>query len=72
MALIDCVFPKLLSPKTWLDKCLKSSVSEAPTTSTMVNGPKYCQNLIHSTLTAKEIELEKVSLTDMANLGSAC
>ena len=69
MALIDCVFPKLRSPKTWLDKCLKSSVSEAPTTSTMVNGPKY---LIHSTLTAKEIELEKVSLTDMANLGSAC
>ena len=60
------------SPKTWLDKCLKSSISEAPTTSTMVKRPKYCQNLIHSTLTAKAIELEKVSPTDMPNLGSAC
>ena len=26
MTLIDCVFPKLRTPKTWLDKCLKSPV----------------------------------------------
>ena len=28
--------------KTWLDKCLKSPVSEDPLTSKMVNGPKHC------------------------------
>ena len=27
--------------KTWLDKCLKSLVSEDPLTSNMVNGPKH-------------------------------
>ena len=27
--------------KTWLDKCLKSPVSEDPLTSNMVNGPKH-------------------------------
>ena len=29
-------------PKTWLDKCLKSPVSEYPTKSNMVNAPKHC------------------------------
>ena len=28
--------------KTWLDKCLKSPVSEDPSTSDMVNGRKHC------------------------------
>ena len=28
--------------KTWLDKCLKSPVSEDPMKSNMVNGPKHC------------------------------
>ena len=28
MTLIDFVFPKILTPKTWSDKCLKSPVSE--------------------------------------------
>ena len=28
--------------KTWLDKCLKSAVSEEPWTGNMVNGPKHC------------------------------
>ena len=27
-------------PKTWLDQCLKSPVSENPTKSNMVNAPK--------------------------------
>ena len=31
--------------KTWLDKCLKSPVSEDPSTSNMVNGPKQFSNL---------------------------
>ena len=39
MTFIDFVFLKLLAPKTWLDKCLKSPVSEDPSTSNMVNGP---------------------------------
>ena len=37
--------------KTWLDKCLKSPVSEDPSTSNMVNGPKHCWNLNDSTFT---------------------
>ena len=35
--------------KTWLDKCRKSPVSEHPSTGSMVNGPKYCENLHDST-----------------------
>ena len=31
--------------KTWIDKCLKSAVSEYPSTSDMVNVPKRCSNL---------------------------
>ena len=41
MTLIDFVFPKLRTPKTWLDKCPKRPVSEDPSTSNMINGPKY-------------------------------
>ena len=29
-------------PKTWLDKCLKNPVSEDPSRSHTVNGPKHC------------------------------
>ena len=28
--------------KTWVDKCLKSPVSEEPSTIHMANGPKRC------------------------------
>ena len=45
MTLIDFVFPKLRPPKTWSDKCLKSPVSEDPSTSNIVNVPKHCRNL---------------------------
>ena len=31
-------------PKTWLDQCLKSPVSEDPSKSNMVNAPKHCSN----------------------------
>ena len=37
--------------KTRLDKCLKSPVSEDPSTSNMVNGPKHCWNPYGTTFT---------------------
>ena len=37
--------------KTWLDKCIKSPVSEDPSTSNMVNGLKHGWNLNDSTFT---------------------
>ena len=36
---------------TWLDKSLKSLVSEDPLTSNVVNEPKHCFNLNESTFT---------------------
>ena len=42
MNLMAFVFPKLRTLKTWLDKCLKSPVSDDPSTSNMVNVPKQC------------------------------
>ena len=39
MTLIDFAFPKLRTPKTWLDKYKKSPVSDDPSKSNMVNGP---------------------------------
>ena len=32
-------------PKTWLDQCVKSPVSEDPSKSNMVNATKHCLNL---------------------------
>ena len=49
MTLMDFVFPKLRTAKTWLDKCLKSFVAENISTSNMLNGSKHCSNLHHST-----------------------
>ena len=49
MTVIDCVFRKLRTPKTWLDKCLKSPVEDALLTSNMVDGPKHCRNRHRST-----------------------
>ena len=37
--------------KMLLVKCLKSSVSEDPLTSNMVNGPKHCSKLSNRTFT---------------------
>ena len=42
MTLIDFVFPKLRTPKCWLDKYLKRPASEDASTSNMVNGPGRC------------------------------
>ena len=60
-------------PKTWLNQCLKSRVSEDPTKSNMVNTPRHCSNLKDISLsylliTGKSIVLEKVSVSDMQNL----
>ena len=38
-------------PESLLDKCLKGPVSEDPSTSNMVNGPKHCSKLNGSTFT---------------------
>ena len=37
-------------PKTWLDQCLKSPLSEDPKKSKMVNAPKHCSNLKDTSL----------------------
>ena len=36
------VVPKLLTPKTLLDKCLKSLALDEPSTRNIVNVPKHC------------------------------
>ena len=77
MSLTAFVFPKLRTLKTWLDKCLKNLVLEDPSTSNMVNVPKHCWNMHHSTIIIF-IDLcqvdwgERVSLIDMQDLGTAC
>ena len=38
-------------PKTWLDQCLKSPISEDPTKSNMVNAPKHSSNLRDTSFT---------------------
>ena len=38
-------------PKTWLDQCLKSPVSEDPTKSNMVNAPKHWSDLRDTSFT---------------------
>ena len=60
-------------PKTWLDQCLKSPVSEDPTKSNMVNAPKHFSNLRdtslpYSLITGKSIVINKVSVRDVENL----
>ena len=47
MTLTAFVFPKLRTLKTWLNKCLKSLVSENPSTSNVGKVPKQCWNLYH-------------------------
>ena len=60
-------------PKTWLDQCLKSPVSDDPTKSNMVNTSKHCSNLKDTSLPylliiGKSIALQKVSVSDVENL----
>ena len=51
MILMADVFPKLRTRKRWLNKSLKSPVSEDSSTSNMVRGTKNCWNLNHTTFT---------------------
>ena len=56
-----------------LDGCLKSPVSEDPSKSNMVNGPKYVEiwmtaPLPNLLINVKTIDWEKVSLCEMQNL----
>ena len=44
MTLIADVVPKLRTRKTWLNKSLKSPVSEDPSASNMVKETKHCWN----------------------------
>ena len=44
-------FPKLRTPKEWLDKCLKSRFSENPFAGSMVNASKRYFNLNDSAFT---------------------
>ena len=74
---IAFVFSKLQTFKTWFDKCLKSPVLEDLFASNTVNVPEEILKCITSPLscsliTAKFIELEKVSLIDIKNLRTAC
>ena len=60
-------------PKTWLEQCLKSPVSEDPTKSNMVNAPKHCSNLRETSFTIfinhwEVTFLTKVSVGDIQNL----
>ena len=49
MTFMDLIFPKLRTPKTSSDKCLKCHISENPTRNNMVKFLKHCWNLHHST-----------------------
>ena len=49
MTLIAFLFSKLRTPKTCLDQCLKSLVWEDSSTRHLVNVPKHCWNLHHTT-----------------------
>ena len=51
----DFIFPKLRTPKTWSDKCLKTLVSEDPSTRKMVNVPTHYWNL-HDSIFIKFID----------------
>ena len=46
-------------PKTWLDICLKSPVSEEPLTGKMVNRSKHCCTLNDSAVTIFSDRLER-------------
>ena len=70
-------FPKYRLRETWVDKCLKSRVSEDLQTGNMKNWSKQCSNLNDSTFTkfvntVEVVALEKVSFSDTQNPGSVC
>ena len=70
-------FPNYGLRKRWLDKCLKSDVSEDPSTSNMEDGPKHCSNVQDGAFTifinlCEKIQLEKVYISAIQNLKTVC
>ena len=70
-------FLKLQSLKTFLDKCLKSPVSEDASTGNIETYPSTVEICItaplsYSFLTNKEIVFGNVSLIDIQNFGTSC
>ena len=65
-------------PKAGLDKYLKSDVSQFPSTGNTRNALKHISNrgtaapLPYLLITAKDIQFEKVTLSDMVNLKTVC
>ena len=55
-------FPKYRLRKTWLDKCLKSSVSEDRYTENMENRTKQYSNLNDSTFTKFINQCERIPI----------
>ena len=53
--------------KTWLDKCLKRAVLEHHSKFNKLKGPEICTTKLLScfSLNRREIELEKVSLSEI-------
>ena len=66
MILKAYVFPKLKTVKTWLDKSLKSSVSEHPSTVNMSKHPNQLSNLHDSTFIFFFITLSRTDLEDIS------
>ena len=69
--------PKYRLRKTWLDKSLKSRVSEESSMENMENWSEQCSNLNDSTFTkfinsVNVVALEKVSFSDTQNLKIVC
>ena len=63
--------------KTWLDKCLKSPVSENPCQTTWEMGQNIdsisvTSPLPYSLITVKVIEWQRSSLSEMQNLKPVC
>ena len=70
-------FRKCRLQRKWLDKCLKSRVSEDPETENMANRSKHGSNLNDSTFAkfiniVKLVALEKVSFSDTQNPKTVC
>ena len=64
-------------PKTWLDKCLKSPVSEDLFRTNTEIGPntveiRWPAPLPYLLITLEAIELERISLSDMQNVTTIC
>ena len=73
----SCISGNAGSKKKWLDKCLKSRLSEDPETENMANQSKHGSSLNDSTFTKfinilKVVALEKVSFSDTENPKTVC